>query len=272
VTTSLVTSVDLAGAADLPLLVVGPSLGTSVTTLWSRAVAPLHDAFHVVGWELPGHGENRSGAIEPFTMAELAAAVLALADEQLTAAGRPGGTFAYAGDSVGGAVGQQLLLDVPDRIDAAVLVCTAARFGDAQGWRDRAALVRSEGTAALLAATPDRWFGPGFAENQRDRADSLLADLAAADAEGYAKVCEALAGFDVRDRLGEVRAPVLAVAGACDVASPVEWLTAIADGVRDGRLVVLEGVGHLAPAEAPDVVATLLRDHLIRRKNKEYQR
>lgn len=263
-TTGLVTGVHLAGTPDLPLLLVGPSLGTGVATLWCEAVAPLADRFHVVGWELPGHGENRAVPSDQLTMAELAGGVLALADEVLTTAGRPQSAFAYAGDSVGGAVGQQLLLDFPARVRGAVLVCTSPRFGDGQAWLERAALVRREGTAALLATTPARWFGPGFAETHRDRADALLADLAAADAEGYASVCEALAGFDVRSSLGEIRAPVLAVAGAQDIASPVESLEMIAERVQDGRLVVLDGVAHLAPAEAPDAVASLLRDHLTR--------
>ena len=76
-------------------------------------------------------------------------------------------------------------------------------------------------------------------------------------------MCGALAEFDVRDRLAEIGAPVLAVAGAEDVATPVENLREIAEGVKDGRLVVLDGVAHLAPAEAPSVVARLLREHLL---------
>jgi 3-oxoadipate enol-lactonase / 4-carboxymuconolactone decarboxylase len=262
VTVPRVTGVHLSGTADLPLLLAGPSLGTSPVNLWSRAVLPLGDTFNVVGWELPGHGDNRPDRIEPFTMAELATGVLVLADEVLDASGHPGTAFAYAGDSVGGAVGQQLLLDHPDRVTAAVLACTSPRFGEEEVWRDRAELVRREGTTALLAATPGRWFGPDFVDDHHDLAAALLADLTAVDAEGYALVCEALAHFDVRDRLGEISAPVLAVAGAHDIASPVEALTTIADGVADGRLVVLEGVAHLAPVEAPDRVATLLRDHL----------
>ena len=75
-------------------------------------------------------------------------------------------------------------------------------------------------------------------------------------------MCGALAEFDVRDRLGEITGPVLAVAGAARRATPPAGLEAIADGVADGRLVVLDGVAHLAPAEAPDVVARLIRDHV----------
>lgn len=40
-------------------------------------------------------------------------------------------------------------------------------------------------------------------------------------------------------------------------------LRAIADGVRDGSFAELDGVAHLAPAEAPDEVATLLRQHFL---------
>ena len=46
------------------------------------------------------------------------------------------------GDSVGGAVGLQLVLDHPGRISAAVLLCTGAKIGNAAGWRERAAKVR----------------------------------------------------------------------------------------------------------------------------------
>ena len=76
-------------------------------------------------------------------------------------------------------------------------------------------------------------------------------------------MCGALAGFDVRHRLGRIAAPVLAVAGAEDLATPPDSLREIADGVQDGRLVVLDGVAHLAPVEAPAAVARLVRDHAL---------
>ncbi len=63
----------------------------------------------------------------------------------------------------------------------------------------------------------------------------------------------------MRDRLGEIAAPVVAVAGAHDPVCPPDSLREIADGVRHGRLVVLDDVGHQAPAEAPEEVATIIR-------------
>lgn len=261
-----ITVVRLSGAPDrdrLPLLVLGPSLGTSATTLWSTCAAGLTDAFDVVAWDLPGHGHNRSVPEEPFTVAELAAGVLTMVEDLLTGRGEPGGTFFYAGDSVGGAVGLQLLLDAPGRVPAAALLCTGARIGDRETWTDRIGHVRSAGTSSLVAASTERWFGPGFLDRQPERGSALLHALRVADDTGYVQVCGALADFDVRGRLAEVSAPVLAVAGRADVVTPAARLAEIAEGVKDGRLVELDGVAHLAPAEAPEVVARLLREHFL---------
>ncbi|CAL9372228.1 hypothetical protein SUDANB121_00897 [Nocardiopsis dassonvillei] len=262
-----ITGAELAGGPDRPLLLVGPSLGTSAAALWSSTADRLGDAFHVVGWDLPGHGGAPS-ADGPFTMAELARGVLAFARGVTAArAGRDGGgggadrSFFYAGDSVGGAVGLQLLLDSPEAVRAAALLCTGARIGEPAGWRERAATVRASGTPAVVEGSAKRWFAPGFVEREPATAAALLHVLQDADPEGYALTCEALAGFDVRDRLGEVTAPVLAVAGSEDGPTPPASLELVARGVRRGRAEVLDGVAHLAPAEAPDRVAALLRGH-----------
>jgi len=264
-----ITAVRLTGArhrAELPLLVLGPSLGTSATTLWSACAAHLTDAFDVVAWDLPGHGHNRSVPDEAYTMEQLAAGVLEVVDTLLAERGETGGSFAYAGDSVGGAVGLQLMLDVPDRVGAAVLLCTGARIGDPEMWSDRIGQVSSSGTPAIVSSSIERWFGPGFLDREPQRGSALLQALQEADDRGYCLVCGVLSDFDVRDRLPQIETPVLAVAGAADVATPTERLREIAEGVKDGQLVELEGVAHLAPAEVPDVVARLIRQHVLGEK------
>ncbi|MDQ6895702.1 MAG: 4-carboxymuconolactone decarboxylase [Actinomycetota bacterium] len=245
-----------------PLLVLGPSLGTGAVGLWAACAAHVADRFHVVAWDLPGHGASHDPAPRAFDMGDLAAAVLAIVDAVQTERGEPAGPFAYAGDSAGGAVGLQLLLDAPDRIRAAVLLCTSAAFGAMAGWDERARTVRTSGTAAVVELSARRWFGSGFLDHHAEQGASLLHALQSVDDEGYAQVCEALARFDVCDRLGEITAPVLAVAGSDDVATPPDHLEAIAHRVQHGRSVVLDGVGHLAPAEEPSVVAKLLAQHL----------
>ncbi len=261
-----VTAVRMTGSADrahLPLLVLGPSLGTSAATLWRRCAEGLTEAFDVLAWDLPGHGHNRAVAEEPFDIAGLAAGVLRVVDDVLEQRGEHGGSFGYAGDSVGGAVGLQLLLDMPDRVNGAVLLCTGARIGTAESWAERVGSVRAGGTASITEASAKRWFAPGFLDRDPDTGSALLHALQQADDAGYAQVCDALAAFDVRDRLGEVRSPVLAVAGAHDPVCPPDLLAEVADGVKDGRLVVLPHASHLAPAEEPVVVAQLIRSHLL---------
>jgi 3-oxoadipate enol-lactonase / 4-carboxymuconolactone decarboxylase len=236
-----------------PLLVVGPALGTSAATLWARCAAELAGHFEVLGWDLPGHGAS-APATGPYTLSELASAVRALVGD------RP---FHYAGDSIGGGVGLELLLG--DQAGATALICTGARIGTPQSWHERAALVRASGTRAVVEAAAQGWFGPGFADREPAVAGALLDHLAGADDESYAWACEALAGFDVTGRLGEIRAQVFALGGAYDTRTPVDGLRAIVAAVPDGQLAVLDGVGHLAPAEAPAATAALIVGYLLRR-------
>jgi 3-oxoadipate enol-lactonase/4-carboxymuconolactone decarboxylase len=245
------------------LLLLGPSLGTSVTALWSVCAARLGTRFHVVGWDLPGHGTNHAVA-DGFSIAELAGGVLALADDVLADREEAAAAFYYAGDSVGGAVGLQLLLDASDRISSAALLCTGARIGDVAMWTERAATVRASGTPVMIASSAERWFGPGFLTREPAAGATLLSTLQDADAEGYAQICDALATFDVRDRLAEIGTAVLAIAGTHDESTPPAKLLEIARGVRHGSLTVLDGVAHLAPIEQPDQVAELLLAHFGR--------
>jgi 3-oxoadipate enol-lactonase / 4-carboxymuconolactone decarboxylase len=253
VSTPRLVGTDFGGPTAAPLLLLGPSLGTSADTLWARAALHLRADLRVVAWDLPGHG--RSPSSDPFTIGELAAGVLALAD-RLGAE-----SFHYAGDSVGGCVGLQLLLDAPHRVETATLLCTGARIGTAAAWQERAAAVRTRGMAAVLDGAAERWFGSGFPVRQQQTTAGLLGALRDTDPECYAQICDALADFDVSDRLADIATPVLAIAGADDVPTPPESLQRIASGVKAGRLEVLDGVGHLAPAEAPARVAELIAAH-----------
>jgi len=252
-----VTTFDDGAAPDRPILVLGPSLGTSARSLWTRVARALGAEFRVYAWDLPGHGD--SGPAADVHVRGLAAALLAALDRTLGA--EAGQSFHYAGNSVGGAVGLQLMLDTPERVRTATLLGTGARIGAPDAWTERGVAVRAWGTKVLVDATPAGWFSPGFADRDPETAKALLDALGASDPMSYAAVCDALAGFDVRDRLDEIGQPVLAVAGADDVSTPPTSLRHLAEGVPHGRLVVLPGVGHLPPAERPDLVATLITDH-----------
>ncbi len=245
------------GTPGSPLLVLGPSLGTTAEGLWQAAASHLTHRFHVLAWDLPGHGRSPEPT-EPFSMGELASAVVALADAAAADSGGAVGPFVYAGDSVGGAVGLHLLLEHPERVSAAALICTAATFGTPDAWQARAAKVRGSGTPSMIEHSAKVWFAPGFLEREPERGAALLHGLQDSSASGYAAVCDALADYDVTARLPEIQAPVLTIAGAADTSTPPDRLAAIADAVPGARSMVLPGVAHLAPIEAPEQVAMAL--------------
>ncbi|MET0526167.1 MAG: alpha/beta fold hydrolase [Nocardioides sp.] len=242
----------LAGSWSSPrVLVVGPSLGTSVDALWGAAARLLHPEIEVVGWDLPGHGRSFP-ATSAFTVADLAGAVREHA--AALGSGRP---VAYAGVSLGGAVALQLALE-PGIFEQVSCVASAARIGDPAIWQERAAVVRVSGTSAMVERSIQRWFAPDFIDRKPAVVELLLRSLSDADDESYALACDALAAFDLRERLGDVRVPVLVAAGEHDVAVPISTAEATAVAAR-GRFEVLSACGHLPPAEVPQAVAELLR-------------
>jgi len=243
----------LAGtAAEGALVVVGPSLGTAVGTLWGPCAAQL-TGFEVVGWDLPGHGLSRP-ATEGFTVKDLAASVRALADP--AAAGRPA---YYAGVSLGGAVAFELGL-APGPFRAVAAVAAASRIGDTSSWTQRAELVRKSGTQVMVAGSAQRWFAPGFADRDGDTAGRLLQTLSDTDAESYALACEALAEFDRRPDLDRITVPFLLGPGEHDGVVPPARAQQDADAITGSRLQVFAGCGHLPPAEAPSAVARTLTE------------
>ncbi|WP_069812218.1 alpha/beta fold hydrolase [Streptomyces sp. TP-A0874] len=251
----------LDGPTSGPPLILGPSLGTSLA-VWEPQLAELARTHRVLRWDLPGHGGSAAAVLGPAadppgetTVADLARLVLRLADQQGWR------RFRYAGISLGGAVGAHLALHHPERVEALAMVCSSARFGPAQGWRDRARLVREQGTGPLLEGTAGRWFAdPATAAT--DPGSGLLADLAAADPAGYAACCDALADYDLRSQLGGITAPTLVIAGREDPATPPAHARELVDAIPGASLLELAGAAHLAGVERPAAVSGALQAHL----------
>lgn len=247
----------LAGSSGTgDLLVVGPSLGTSVTALWSACAHHLADRFEVVGWDLPGHG--RASPARDFSVEDLAEAVVVLTDN-LRRDARP---CWYAGVSIGGAVGIELARR--DRtFESVAAIASAANLGEPAGWRERAALVRGKGTSAVAELSSKRWFGPGFIERQPEVVARLLCSLADVEPESYAAACDALAGYDLRPGLGDVLLPLVLMPGSDDPVVSVAQAAGTADRAPGATLHPLERCGHLPPAERPRYVAAALLDFFV---------
>jgi 3-oxoadipate enol-lactonase len=220
------------------------SLGSS-GAMWDPQAEALA-GFDVVRLELPGHGGT--GRAEVGDVADLARLALdAVGVER----------FSWVGASLGGAVGMRIALDAPDRIERLALVCTSARFGPPEVWHERAALVRVEGLEAVVDAALARWFTPSFADVRRYREMFL-----STDAEAYARCCDALARWDVRDAVARIAAPALVVSGTDDVAAPPEHGELLAARIPGARHVVVPGGRHLLSVERADEVNPLLLEHL----------
>jgi 3-oxoadipate enol-lactonase/4-carboxymuconolactone decarboxylase len=235
----------LDGPASGRPLILGPSLGTSVR-VWENQMPALTRRHRVLRYDLPGHGGSRPApAIS--TVDDLAD----LVEELATAQGWE--TFDYAGLSLGGSIGATLAAR-SRRIERLAMVCSSAKFGEPPMWHERAATARTQGMSALRQATAQRWFaGPPD--------ERMLDDLEAAEPEGYALCCQALAAYDLRNRLGAITAATLIVGGREDPAAPPEKSRELADGIPGATLVEISGAAHLGPIDRPDAVTAALLAH-----------
>ncbi|MGH3435623.1 MAG: 3-oxoadipate enol-lactonase [Sciscionella sp.] len=244
------------GPADAPVLVLGPSLGTDLG-LFDAQVDELASEWRIVRFDLRGHGGSPVPP-GPYTIAELAGDVVALL-------GRLGiDRFHYAGVSIGGAIGQWLAIHHGHLLASLTVCASAARFADPPSWWVRAATVRADGTEGLVPSRTGTWFLPSFATERPAEARRLLDMLRRTPAEGYAGCCEAIGDFDVRQELGGVMVPTLALAGADDPATTVEMVRAIAEGIPGAEFVVVPKSAHLLNAERSDIVNAALAAHLRR--------
>lgn len=257
-----ITPTQLAGGKGKPVLIAAAGLGTGAKALWIDAAAYLED-FQVIGIDLPGHGASPAST-EPWTMAELATAVADLA-VRLRESGDidPAQPLYFAGVSLAGGLALQLGLDYPQLFSGLGVLCSGAKIGEPQAWLDRAETVRNSGTPTMVVGSAQRWFAPGFIEQNAEATTRLLHTLQNADRFAYAHACQALAGFDVRGRLGDIATPVIAIAGGADEVCPPAFAEAVAAGVQHGQSAVVDAAAHQAPAEAPGETARLLRGFFL---------
>ncbi|MFJ9931269.1 MULTISPECIES: bifunctional 3-oxoadipate enol-lactonase/4-carboxymuconolactone decarboxylase PcaDC [Streptomyces] len=240
------------GPEEAPVLILGPSLGTT-WHMWDRQVPELAKQWRVFRFDLPGHGG--APAHPAGSAGELAARLLATLD------GLGVQRFGYAGCALGGAVGIELALRHPERLASLALVAASPRFGTADEFRQRGVIVRTNGLDPIARTSPERWFTGGFAAAQPAITEWAVQMVRTTDPGCYIAACEILAAFDVRAELGRVGVPTLVLVGSEDqVTGPAEARTLVA-GIPDARLAVVPGASHLVPVEQPAAVTDLLVHH-----------
>ena len=231
---------DAASDDDAPLLCVHGSGGTHA--VWKSQLGRLSRDRPVAALDLSGHGDSEDTDADagPDVLDAYARDVLAVADDT--------NACVLVGNSLGGAVVLRAVLDHGATPDAVVLA----------------------GSGAKLAVTDElrRWLAGddgGFDHAVEFlHGDDLLFHDASDRALEFSKQAMREAGrsvverdfltchsFDVRDRLGDVDCPVLALTGEHDRLTPPSYHQYVAENVSDGEWTTVPDAAHLSMLEAP---------------------
>ncbi|MEP3824472.1 MAG: alpha/beta fold hydrolase [Marinobacter sp.] len=247
----------LLGDSQKPLLMLAHPLGMT-QGVWDDMLPMLLPKFRVLTWDLPGHGASAAwpetaGEITPDDLAQEA---LALAKEAGVS------RFHFAGTSIGGVIGQQLIAAHSEQLETATLTNTGAIIGTKEAWSLRAANVREKGLVAMAGEIVPRWFGPNACQDQPALLDGWKVIMGRGDANSYALLCEMLGKADFREKLKDRNMPILLVGGSEDAATPPESLKALAQFSDSPDPLILDGIGHVPSVECPALMADLLFKHL----------
>jgi pimeloyl-ACP methyl ester carboxylesterase len=229
-------------------------------TLSGTGSAIARAGYRVLALDLPGYGNSPS--VDPYDLREMARAVMA------TLATLGPEPVAMVGHSMGGMVAQELMVWAPQRMAALVLMGTSPAFGKPDGaWQREflaqrlAPLDAGKGMAALAPGLVAGMASPNAAHDAVARASLLMAGVPEAT---YRAALAAIAGFDRREALADLRVPVLCLAGADDRNAPPAVMQQMAARIANAEYRCLPGVGHLSHMEAPSAVNPVLVDFLQR--------
>ena len=242
------------GTGETILLVHG--LGSS-TADWAPQVAALSPHFHVVSYDVRGHGRTSKPparySVKQF--AEDAASlieVLAL------------GPVHVVGLSMGGMIGFQLAADRPDLVRSLVIVNSGPemvlrRWRDRLGILQRRAIVRIMGMRAWGSVLADRLLP---AREHAALRTQFVERWAHNDKGAYLRALRALVGWTVTDRLPRITCPVLVVAADHDY-TPVAWKEQYTALMPNARLAVVADSRHMMPIERPEAFHEVLLPFLL---------
>lgn len=218
----------------------------------------LGRVFDVICPDLPGFAGSAAHRAE-MTAPGLSRSLIALLD----ALGVE--RFSLLGHSLGGAVAVQTALDHPERVAKLVLYGTGStgrlpkRFETVE---DTLESIQSDGiqaTAKRIAAT---WFVEGA---RAPMYEFCVVAAGKPDQTAAMKALENLQTWDVTDRLGELKMPVLVICGDRDRSYGLEETLAMMRRIAGSKFCVIPNCAHAAHLEAPEIFTDLLLTFLLQR-------
>ena len=245
----------LEGTPGRPVLILSHSIGTD-HAMWEPQVADLLRYFQVLRYDTRGHGASDAPAGE-YSIELLGHDVLGLADSLGIL------RFAFCGLSMGGAIGQWVAANAPDRVTHLVLANTSPQFVPRANWDTRIATVQKGGISAIVDLAMQRFFSAETMAQKNPYAESIRSTLLGTDRAGYLGCCAALRDMDHTALLGKIKAPTLVIVGDRDVSTPWtghgEILAREIAGARALRLPA----AHLSNIEQPRSFTASLLEFLL---------
>ncbi|MUZ76024.1 alpha/beta fold hydrolase [Agrobacterium vitis] len=226
----------------LPVLVLLPG-SLCDAELWAAQARDLSDLANVI---TPSYGAADS--------------VEAMAESVLSAV--PSQRFAVAGFSLGGFVALELFRRAPDRISGLCLTDTTAR-PDSPETRERRlrnmARFKTD-PQTVVHEFAQMVMGPNTPDALAAAILATMVRLAQRDYLNHQRAM--MLRPDARGILGQVRCSSLVLCGGADGATPPALHEEMAEALVGSTSVVLSGVGHMTPLEAPEHVSAALRGWL----------
>jgi 3-oxoadipate enol-lactonase len=246
------------GDRNLPMLILSPSLGSTLE-MWEPNLERLLKDFAVLRHDHLGHGKS-SAPDHPYTLKEVGSELLAITQKEGIS------QFYFAGISLGGLLGMWLGINAAEKVRGLALFCTNSSFAPPQRWQERAALVRKEGLRAISEASLERWFTPAYLAKDGNRATALKVMIESNSTIGYANSCAILENTDLTQKLSQISAPTLVVAGQSDPTLEVAVIQEMAALIPDSTFRVIEQAAHLATYEQPDIACAMISEQFLGRK------
>jgi 3-oxoadipate enol-lactonase/4-carboxymuconolactone decarboxylase len=242
----------LEGRDGMPVLILSHSLGCD-HGMWEPQIQDLLPYFQVLRYDTRGHGASDAPSGN-YTLEQLGRDVLALAD------GLKISKFSFCGVSMGGAIGQWLAINAPERLNKLVLSNTSPKFGSVELWETRMKAVREGSMKAIVDTSMQRFFSP---EMEMDpQVQSVRSVFLGTDPTGYLGCCAALRDTDLRGQLDKIHVPTLIIGGDNDPSTPWEGNGDILAREISGAAVMRLPTAHLSNLGRPRSFTAALLEFL----------